>query len=77
MVLKKGMALTGAGLLTGIAGAVIMSRAASRVLVTIDAGEPAVFAAGSLLLAVVTLLATYVPARRATKVDPVDALRTQ
>jgi ABC-type antimicrobial peptide transport system permease subunit len=77
MVLKKGMALTGAGLFAGIAGALIMIRAASRLLVTIDAGEPAVFAAGSLLLAAVTLVATYLPARRATKVDPVDALRTQ
>jgi ABC-type antimicrobial peptide transport system permease subunit len=77
MVLRKGMILTGTGLLAGIAGAVAMSRAASQVLVNINAGEPAVFAAASLLLAAVTLLATYMPARRATKVDPVDALRAQ
>lgn len=77
MVLKKGMILTGAGLLAGIAGAMVITRLASRFLVNISAGEPAVFAAGALLLGGVTLLATYVPARRATKVDPVNALRTQ
>jgi predicted permease len=77
LVLKKGMLMTSTGLLAGVAGALVISRAASHVLFNISAGEPAVFAAGSLLLAVVTLLATYVPARRATKVDPVDALRTQ
>jgi predicted permease len=77
MVLKKGMILTGAGLLAGIAGALVLTRMASRFLVNINAGEPGVFAAGSLILAAVTLLATYLPARRATKVDPVDALRTQ
>lgn len=77
MVLRKGMMLTGSGLVAGIAAALLISRAASTLVVNISVREPAVFAAGSLLLAVVTLFATYVPARRATKVDPIDALRTQ
>jgi predicted permease len=77
MVLRKGMILTVAGLLAGMAAALVATRATSGMFVTVSASEPLVFVAGSLLLTVVAILATYIPARRATKVDPVNALRTQ
>jgi putative ABC transport system permease protein len=73
--LRHGMALAALGLTIGI----LLSLAATRVLGSwlygVTSTDPATFAAVSLLLLVVTLLACYIPARRATKVDPMVALR--
>jgi putative ABC transport system permease protein len=77
LVLGKGMLLTGAGLLAGVGGALALTRLLSSMLFAIKPTDPWTFAAVSLLLAVVALAAGYIPARRATRIDPVIALRIE
>jgi ABC-type antimicrobial peptide transport system permease subunit len=71
------MRLAGAGLLIGIAGALALTRVASGVLVKVSPTDPAVFAGATAFLGLVALCASYVPARRATHIDPNSALRDQ
>ncbi len=75
LVLGKGMLVTGAGLLAGLAGALALTRVLSSLLFDVKATDPWTFAVVSLALALVALVAGYVPARRATQIDPVVALR--
>jgi len=74
MILGEGFVIVGAGLTIGLAGAVSAARVV-RNFVTVSATDPLTYLAVSATLAVVSLLAGYVPARRATKVDPMVALR--
>ena len=76
-VLLRGMKLTIAGLAAGIAGAFAVTRLVSSMLVNVGAADPVTFGAVAVFLAVVALAASYVPARRATKVDPMVALRCE
>ncbi len=76
-VLRRGMKLTFAGLAAGIAGAFAVTRLVSSMLVNVDAADPVTFAAVAVFLALVALAASYVPARRATRVDPMVALRCE
>lgn len=75
MVLRQGMKLLFAGLLAGAAAAA--ARAISGMLVNLSSLDPITFLAAAAFLAVVALTACYLPARRATKVDPITALRAQ
>jgi ABC-type antimicrobial peptide transport system permease subunit len=77
MVIRQGMLLTLAGLLAGCAGALAAMRLVASMLVNVSAADPATYAAAALLLGAVALLACYLPARRAAKVDPIVALRHQ
>jgi putative ABC transport system permease protein len=77
LVLRQGMTLTAAGLVIGLVGATAMSRVLSSLLYEVSTTDPPTFVAISALLATVALIATYVPARRATRVDPVVALRAE
>jgi putative ABC transport system permease protein len=75
MVLKQGMVLVLIGVALGLGSAWLMTRLMSRLLFQVSATDPLTFGSIALLLMVVALLACYVPARRATKVDPLVALR--
>jgi len=69
------MLLTASGLVLGLGGALGMTRLMQNLLFGVGVRDPVTLAAVAAGLAVVALLASYVPARRATKVDPVVALR--
>jgi putative ABC transport system permease protein len=75
LVLKQGIMLTAVGLLIGLAGALALGRSLSSLLFGVGATDPLSFAAVSVVLLGVGVLASYIPARRATKTDPMVALR--
>jgi putative ABC transport system permease protein len=75
LVLRRGLALTFGGLLLGIAGALALARTLSNLLYGVRPTDPATFAGVAALLAVAALAACAIPARRATRVDPLVALR--
>jgi ABC-type antimicrobial peptide transport system permease subunit len=77
LVLGQGAALIAIGLIIGVCGAVASGRALSSVLYGVGSLDPGAFAIATLSLAVVSLLACFLPARRATLVDPIIALRTE
>jgi putative ABC transport system permease protein len=75
MVVREGMALAAIGAGAGIAGAFVMARFLSGLLYQVKSNDPLIFTSVPLLFAAVAFLASYVPARRATRVDPMIALR--
>ena len=77
LVIRRGLKLTLIGMVIGLAGAFAMTRAMSFFLYGVTATDPPTFIGVSLLLAGVALLACWIPARRATNVDPMIALRSE
>ncbi len=75
LVLKQGLLMTLAGVVMGLAAAFALTRLLSGLLFGVAAVDVTTFATISLLLIVVSLLACYLPARRATRVDPRETLR--
>ena len=77
MVLGHGRKLTLVGIAIGIAGALAVSRLMQQLLFEVNPADPWVYLALSVTLLLVTELASWFPARRATRIDPVIALRTE
>jgi putative ABC transport system permease protein len=75
LVLGRGAAMTGVGLLVGIAGAIGLTRLIASLLFGVSPYDPGTLFMVAIVLAAVALCATYVPARRATRVQPMAALR--
>ncbi|MBO0861499.1 MAG: FtsX-like permease family protein, partial [Chloracidobacterium sp.] len=75
MVVAQGMRLALIGLAIGLTGAFALTRVMVSLLFSVNPADPATFASVSALLAMIAFLATYLPARRATRVDPMIALR--
>ena len=75
LVLGQGIRLASAGVVLGLIGALAITRAIATLLFDVSPRDPVTLAAPSIVLTAVALLACYVPARRATRVDPIRALR--
>jgi len=75
LILGQGLKLIGTGVAVGLAGALVLTRFLSSLLYGVSTTDPLTFTGVALLLAVVALLATCIPARRAMRVDPLSALR--
>jgi len=77
LVVRRGMEMVGAGIVVGLIGAAALTRVMASLLFGVSAIDVATFSIVPVILAAIALLATYVPARRATEVDPIVALRTE
>ncbi len=76
-IIAQGFQLAVSGIIVGMAGALILTRALTSVLFGITLTDPLIFGVVAVVLGGVALVACYVPARRATKVDPMVALRRE
>jgi predicted permease len=77
MVLSKGLLLTAVGIGAGLAGAAVLTRFLQGMLFGITPLDPLTFVAVALIFGLVTMAASYIPARRATRIDPLVALRSE
>jgi ABC-type antimicrobial peptide transport system permease subunit len=77
LILSHGAALAGIGIVIGLGGAFALSRVVAGMLYDVAASDPVTLGGVSLLLAAVALLACYIPARRATRLDPIITLREE
>jgi putative ABC transport system permease protein len=77
MVMRQSMATVGVGLLAGAVTAVVLTRLLRNMLFEINPTDPATFAAVALVLAGAAWLASYLPARRSTRIDPMETIRTE
>jgi ABC-type antimicrobial peptide transport system permease subunit len=75
MVVRQGMTLILVGLVIGLGLAIGLTRLLSTLLFGVTATDPITYAAVAVVLVIVALAATFLPARRATKIDPITALR--
>ena len=77
MTVKEGLKLVGAGLLIGLISAIVLTRVIESLLFGVSATDPVTFGIICVVLLMVAALASYIPALRATTVDPMVALRAQ
>jgi putative ABC transport system permease protein len=75
LVLKQGVLLTGIGVVVGLVAALILTRLMASLLFGVTSTDAITYVGVSALLAAVAIVATYIPARRATQVDPIKILR--
>lgn len=77
MIVRRGLVLTGIGLIIGLPVTLALARLLANVIFGVNEFDPAMFGTGLAVLAGAALLACYIPARRATRVDPMVTLRTE
>jgi putative ABC transport system permease protein len=77
LILRQGMMLAGIGLILGLAVVLVLARFLTSMLYGVSPNDPVTFVGISFLLAMVALLACYLPARRAARIDPMIALRDE
>jgi putative ABC transport system permease protein len=76
-VIRESLAMTGIGVAIGLGAALILSRFLRSLLYEVRPADPLTYVAVAVTLMAVALLATWLPARRASAVDPITALRTE
>jgi ABC-type antimicrobial peptide transport system permease subunit len=77
MIVRRGMLLTSGGVLTGVVVALVTRKVAAGMLTGISPADPGILVEATMFLCVVALAASFLPARRATQVDPMRALREE
>jgi len=77
LILQQGLWKGGIGVVLGLIGAVLLSKSMTTLLFNVQPTDPSVYAAVSVVLIGVALLASYLPARRAARIDPLIALREE
>jgi ABC-type antimicrobial peptide transport system permease subunit len=77
LILRQGMMLAGIGLILGLAVVLVLARFLTSMLYGVSPSDPVTFLGISFLLAMVALLACYLPARRAARIDPMIAIREE
>jgi putative ABC transport system permease protein len=77
LILRQTLVLVVIGLTIGLAGGALIARLSSSILFGVSAGDPVTYSTVTAVLAFVALAAAYVPVRRATRIDPIVALRVQ
>jgi ABC-type antimicrobial peptide transport system permease subunit len=75
MIVKQGLALVAIGVAFGLGGALALTRVLAMILMDVSPTDPATFVLLTAVLTAIALLACYIPARRATRIDPMAALR--
>jgi putative ABC transport system permease protein len=75
MILAQGVKIAGAGVVIGLGASFGLTRLMTKLLFSVSAADPLTFAAVAIVLVLVAMLACYIPARRALRVDPIIALR--
>ena len=77
MMIREGLQLSAIGLAVGLAGAAVVARAGAALLFGVSGTDPVTFGGVSVLLTLIALAASYFPARRAARIDPIRALRCE
>ena len=77
LVVRQGMSLAFTGVTIGLAAAFVLTRLMQNLLFGVEATDPITFAGISVLLAAIALLASYIPAQRAARIDPLNSLRSE
>ena len=77
MFLRHGLALTAVGVVVGLVGAAALGRAMSSLLFGVEPMDPAAYVAAIGIIVAAAALATYLPARRAARIDPIETLKAE